>query len=84
MNEPVIAVNDRFVDKDRGQTLKVLHVVAAGVEGVSRGGAWCVTRGGKLTTVSLDRLSDEARYERVQEAPTVGSMNAGAQESAHG
>lgn len=74
MSEEQVSNGDRFVDKDRGQTMKVLHVAAAGADGVSRAGALCVTRGGKLTVVSLDRLADETRYERVviESAPGLG------------
>lgn len=56
---------DCFVDEDRGRTVRVLHVATAGKGGVRRAGALCVTRSGKLTKVSVDRLADAARYVRV-------------------
>lgn len=60
-----IMVGDEFVEKDvRERTLKVLHVAVAGRDHVARSGALCVTRGGKLAVVSLDRLLDHTRFVR--------------------
>lgn len=75
MSDTKIRPGTRFVEKDArmaGRTLRVLFVAEEGKLDVHRGGALCVSRG-KLTTVSLKRLLDKTRYERlpmVADAPT--------------
>jgi len=68
MGKSKIQKGDQFVDQDRGRFVRVLEFARMGRAGVRRSGALCVTRHGKLTVISVDRLTDEARYQRVSKA----------------
>jgi hypothetical protein len=76
-----IEVGDIFVDKDYyrdGRTLTVLAVFMPETYKLREGYVACSYRGGKVTVVSYDRLSNPVRFEKVdRRAPGVMGELAG-------